>query len=292
MATNPAGAAEPATVPVLARDLSNPVFRAQCKAAFASAEPFPHIVIDNLFALPFLHAVADEFDVGMAGARTIANPQEHTLRSVDPGSFGEATLRYFDHMHRHAMVDFLREISGIAPLFVDPALLNGGLHECRDGGHFAIHLDFNRHRQTMLDNALVAITYLNEGWDRDWGGGLELWCSRRRAVVRTIAPVMGRTVIFAHGPDSFHGHTVPIDTDGRAVRRSVATYFYTRRVPVRDRMGYRSTVFAMDGDNRFAPTDIVSAGPTRTARQALGEVARLAIPPFLWNLGRHVAGLL
>jgi hypothetical protein len=276
----------------MGRDLGDPAYRHQCRTAFLGAAPFPHIVIDHLFALPLLRAVADEFDTGLAGARTIANPHELTVRSTDPAHFGPATLRYFDMMHRHAMVGFLSQMADVSPLFVDPALLNGGLHECRDGGHFDIHLDFNRHRQTMLDNALVAITYLNEDWQADWGGELELWCSRERRIVRSIAPVMGRTVIFAHGPNSFHGHTAPVNTGGRATRRSVATYYYTRRVAARDKLGYRSTVFALDEQNRFAPSDIVSAGPGRTPRQVLGEAARLAVPPFLWNLGRHIAGLL
>lgn len=277
---------------VLARDLRDGGWRDQCRTAFFKADPFPHIVIDGLFETQFLREVRAEFDSGLAAARMIANQREQTVRSTDPATFGPQTLRYFDAMHRHAMVDFLQDITGISPLLVDPTLLNGGLHECRDGGRFDIHLDFNRHRHTMLDNALVALTYLNEGWQDDWGGGLELYCSKRRQVVRTVAPVMARTIIFAHGPNSFHGHTQPVNTGGRMVRRSLATYFYTRRTGAGDKIGYRSTVFAMDGNRRFAPTDIVSAGPDRSPRQRIGEAARLVTPPLLWNWMRHLVGSL
>ena len=271
-------------------DLADAGLRTRFREAFARARPFPHVVVGGLFETGFLRRVAAEFDGGLEGARRIDNARERTFRSTDPAQFGPATQRYFDLMHRHAMVDFLQEVSGIAPLIVDPLLMNGGLHESRDGGRFAIHRDFNRHRQTMLDNALIAITYLNDEWRPEWGGELELWCHRRQRVVRSIAPVMGRTVIFAHGPHSYHGHTVPIDTGGTVPRRSVATYYYTRRVGLGGRLGYHSTVFAVDGKGRFAPSDVVPAGAGATLRQRAGEAARLVAPPLLWNWGRHLAG--
>ena len=286
-----AAAAEGQGAPELA-NLADPALRARFRDAFAKARPFPHMVIGGLFSADFLRSVAAEFEAGMRSARTIANARERTFRSTDPAHFGPACQRYFDLMHRHAMVDFLQSVTGIAPLVVDPMLMNGGLHESRDGGRFAIHRDFNRHRQTMLDNALVALTYLNEDWQPAWGGELELWCDKRRRVVRSIAPTMGRTVIFAHGPRSFHGHTVPIDTGGTTPRRSLATYYYTRRIGTREVLGYHSTVFALDNRGRFAPSDIVPAGSGRTVRQRVGEAARLLTPPLLWNWGRHLLGQL
>lgn len=245
-----------------------------------------------MFNLALLRNVAAEFEAGLSSARTITNARERTIRSTDPACFGPATLQYFDLMHRHAMVDFLQSVTGITPLIVDPMLMNGGLHECRDGGRFAIHRDFNRHRRTMLDNALVVITYLNADWQPDWGGALELWCDKRQRVVRSIPPVMGCTVIMAHGPHSYHGHTVPVSTGGAVPRRSLATYYYTRRIPLRDRLGYHSTVFALDSQNRFAPSDHVPAGAAPSARQRASEAARLLTPPLLWNWGRHVMGRL
>ncbi|KUR71726.1 hypothetical protein AQZ52_08990 [Novosphingobium fuchskuhlense] len=273
-------------------DLGDAGLRARFRAAFAGAQPFPHLVVGGLFDPAFLLRVAGEFDGGLTGGRAIANARERTHRSGRPSAFGPATQRYFDLMHRHAMVDFLQDITGLAPLIVDPMLMNGGLHESRDGGRFAIHRDFNRHRQTMLDNALVVITYLNADWQPEWGGQLELWCARRKRVVRSIAPELGRTVIMAHGAHSWHGHTVPIDTGGTTPRRSVATYYYTRRIGLRERLGYHSTVFALDGKGRFAPSDVVPAGAGASLRQRAGEAARQVVPPVFWNLGRHLAGKL
>lgn len=273
-------------------DLADPALRARFREAFACAKPFPHLVIGGLFQPAFLAQLAVEFEGGLNRARTIDNARECTVRSADPACFGPATLQYFDLMHRHAMVDFLQSVTGIAPLIVDPMLLNGGLHESRDGGRFAIHRDFNRHRGTMLENALVVITYLNADWQPDWGGALELWCDKRQRVVRSIAPVMGRTVIMAHGPHSFHGHTVPVATGGASPRRSLAAYYYTRRIPLRERLGYHSTVFALDSQNRFAPSDLVPAGANPSLRQRASEAARLLTPPLLWNWGRRMIGRL
>ena len=66
-------------------------------------------------------------------------------------------------------------------LLPDPKLFGGGLHESRTGATFAVHRDFNRHRHLGLKNEMVFITYLNKGWDPDWGSGLELWDKKQTA---------------------------------------------------------------------------------------------------------------
>jgi Rps23 Pro-64 3,4-dihydroxylase Tpa1-like proline 4-hydroxylase len=38
-----------------------------------------------------------------------------------------------------------------------------------------MHVDFNQHSVTRLDNRLVFITYLNKNWRSSYGGALELW---------------------------------------------------------------------------------------------------------------------
>ena len=284
------GRASPHEAHLYAPDIGDPVFVAECRQRFASADPFPHLVIDGLFDLPLLARIHAEFDARDDPGRSFDNGRERTWRSLDPCRFGPAAAAYFDRIHRHDMVQFLSGISGITPLVVDHSLLNGGMHECPDGGRFDIHRDFNRHRHTMLDNALVAITYLNPDWREDWGGELGLWCHRRRRVVQRIAPLLGRTVIFAHGPHSYHGHTRPVNTGGKASRRSLATYFYTTRPSARDKIGYHSTVFAFNDRGDFAPGDLFTPARAQNPRQRLNSALRLATPPALWNLARHWLG--
>lgn len=64
-------------------------------------------------------------------------------------------------------------------LIADTSLHNGGLHESRRGGKFAVHRDFERSTCTGLQNRMVLLTYLNEDWDPAWNGALELWDADR-----------------------------------------------------------------------------------------------------------------
>lgn len=285
----PAGVVVETNGPVFGKDIRDPAFVARCHEAFRSARPFPHVVIDGLFRTEFLRNVSSEFGMGLRNRRELDTLQEHTFRSTDPHLFGTETTRYFDVMHRFAMVEFMSAISGVDNLIVDAALKGGGLHECHDGGWFDIHRDFNLHRDTMLDNELVAITYLNEDWHDDFGGHLELWCDKTRAVLQSIAPFMGRTVIFSHGSHSYHGHTKPVATGGTRCRRSLATYYYSNRSTLR-KLRYHGSMFALDSKGRFAPSDEIRKGNRRSVTRRLKRYVRLCTPPIVWNAAMNMLG--
>jgi hypothetical protein len=134
----------------------------------------------------------------------------------------------------------------------------------------------------MLNNELVVITYLNEDWQDEYGSELELWSKDKDAIVRSIAPIMGRTVIMKHTPWSFHGHTKPLNTGGKTVRRSVASYYYTNQATIWKRLDYRNSLFATDQKGAMT-----TYGITREAaagyKQNLGYIARICTPPVIWK---------
>jgi len=186
-------------------------------------------------------------------------------------------------------VNFLSEVTGVRPLVVDHALERGGIHASRDGGYFNFHLDFNRHRQTMLTNSMIVITYLNPDWQEEWGGQLELWCTKRNAIVKSIEPRMGRTVVLMHGPGSYHGHTRPIATNGAAVRRSLASYYYTCKPTLFQKLPYRTTKFLKPASKgSFAKSKLDS----RSARQIFRGAFIRHTPRFVLNVLRHYSGRL
>ena len=80
-----------------------------------------------------------------------------------------------DQFNSETMVDFLEQLTGISGLIPDPHFWGGGLHQIERGGHLKVHSDFNWHEELLLDRRLNMIVYLNEDWDPEWGGGLELW---------------------------------------------------------------------------------------------------------------------
>ena len=203
----------------------------ELRQRFTDAKPFRHVVIDNLFQPEFLEKVLEDFSVGF-GDWVHYNTPDEVKRGTRPNAkLGAGSQRYFDVIHRGQFLQFLSAVTGIGGLLPDPSLFGGGLHEIPNGGRFSVHTDFNRHPVTQLDNRLVFITYLNKDWQASYGGRLELWDAPSQQCVSEVVPVFGRSILFAHSPDSLHGHPNAVAApDGRS-RRSVAAYFYTNGGP-------------------------------------------------------------
>ncbi|RZS90856.1 2-oxoglutarate-Fe(II)-dependent oxygenase superfamily protein [Motilibacter rhizosphaerae] len=257
-------------------DLLNPDLVARAasqREQFATAAPYPHIVLDDLFSPVFLDQTLPEFDALQDGGwMEFRNERETTRRSRPQAQFGPATQLYFDLVSSPRFIAFLSELTGITGLVADPLLRGGGMHESRPGGKFDVHLDFAKHPVTQLDNRLTLITYLNHGWQREWGGVLELWDADTGRCAADVVPVFGRTLLFAHTPRSLHGHPVGITPpDGRG-RRSLTAYYYTN--------GRDDEAAAERFTTYFAPK------PALTGRERAGEVARAVVPPVLYDAAR------
>ncbi len=242
--TAPAGFGLASDDPVFERAWFTRTRIAELRAAFANAEPFPHLVIDGLFNQALLDLISAEFDQIGFGDWVRYDSADEVKRGTRPAaSLGSAAQAYFDAIHRAAFLGFLGEVTGIAGLIPDPMLKGGGLHEIRPGGRFGVHIDFEKHPVTMLDNRLVLITYLNKDWDPAWGGALQLWSSTANRCVKSVEPVFGRTILFAHSSISLHGHPEPVRAPPGRARRSIAAYFYTNGRPDGEEAGRLTTRF-------------------------------------------------
>lgn len=117
------------------------------------------------------------------------------------------------------------------PWFVDgphEPRLGGGLHDIGPGGLLKVHCDFDRH-PSGLRRAANLLIYLNEGWQPEWGGALELHYSgkpERTDPKASILPIAGRAAFFASDGASWHGHPHPLACPPDRSRRSLALYYY------------------------------------------------------------------
>lgn len=242
--SNPSELGLAAEEPVFNRAWFGRARTAQLRAEFAAAEPFPHLVIDHLFRDSLLDLVVAEFDQMRFGDWVRYDSANEVKRGTRPAvELGPAAQAYVDAIHRAAFLGFLGEVTGIGGLIPDPTLKGGGLHEIPSGGRFGVHIDFEKHPVTLLDNRLVLITYLNKDWDPAWGGALELWSDRENRCVKQVEPLFGRTILFAHSSRSLHGHPEPIRAPEGRARRSIAAYFYTNGRPEGESDGRLSTRF-------------------------------------------------
>lgn len=207
------------------------------RSAFANAEPYPHLVIDNFIDLALVRALVDE----IPNYRELKNSKDawETLDSGKAAQFkkdflsmelraGRLTRQMYWELNSAEFIVFLQQLTGIAGLLPDPYLLGGGIHETRRDGYLVLHADFNKQKETGLDRRLNIIVYLNETWPADYGGALQLWERDQSRCVKTVEPVAGRAVLFATEPDTWHGHPEPLRCPEEESRKSLALYYYSR----------------------------------------------------------------
>lgn len=214
---------------------------------FLSAEPFPHLVLDDFAPESVLRAVAAGFD---------DMPDEAWVRYDDLDERGKRACNKVDLMPP-ACRDFLallsgttvpaicRWVTGIDDLVSDASLYGGGLHVTEPGGFLGVHLDNERHPATDLARRLNLIVYCTEGWQEEWGGHLEFWDRACTRVVKRIAPLWNRAVLIETSAHSFHGHTQPLACPAGVCRKSVAVYYWS---PLRARARF----FARPGEKHDA----------------------------------------
>lgn len=255
---------------------------AQCRkigtdyaAAYAAAQPFPHIVLDELLDPALLRDMAAQFP-SAEGKSFFDRDQERLKFQFAPDEIIDPRLRHLLlELNGPAFLGFLEALTGIAGLIPDPYYIGGGLHETRPGGHLSIHADFNLHKPMLVERRLNLLIYLNEDWLPDYGGDLELWDRDMKACVAKVAPILGRAVIFNTDADSYHGHPEPLTCPPGRARRSIATYYYT--APQTEALRSRTTSF------RRRP----GSSDRRDMRVAVDHFVRDWIPPRLQPFARR-----
>lgn len=219
-------------------------------------EPFPHIILDDFLMNAPVKEVAKRF------------PSPHDLKWWKYENILERKLALDDLTQVHGIirnlvyelmskpfVTFLEHMTGIHGLIVDHTLNGGGLHQIVRGGKLDIHADYNYHPITKLDRRLNVLLYLNENWEPEWNGNLELWDKGMTQCVRSIEPIMNRLVVFSTTDDSFHGHPDPLMCPEFECRKSIALYYYTNGRPAHERSAPHSTIFKkrpQDPDDKAA----------------------------------------
>jgi Rps23 Pro-64 3,4-dihydroxylase Tpa1-like proline 4-hydroxylase len=239
---------------------------------YATAQPYPHIVIDGFFDEWILDTILAEFP-----RPTDKNWERHDGREeIKLQSKHEWQIPLFTRHLLHTLnsapfLEFLGHLTGINKLVGDPQFEGGGLHQIVPGGKLAIHADFNKHSYYNLDRRLNMLVYLNRNWKEEYGGHFELWDSKMTRMVDKVAPIFNRVVIFTTSRYAYHGHPEPLKCPPNMSRKSLALYYYTIGDASDDRTDARhSTLFQRRPGDR----------PQFNAK----ELARDVTPPIIWRL--------
>jgi len=135
---------------------------------------------------------------------------------------------FFREISNEKFINLLREVTGISPIYADPDLEGGGLHQIFKDGFLNVHTDFNFHpKNRNWHRRLNILFYLNIGWRKEWKGNLEIYNEDLTKVIASIEPIANRVVVFETSEISFHGHPEPLLCPIDVTRKSMAAYFYT-----------------------------------------------------------------
>lgn len=223
---------------------------------YSFAEPFPHIVLENFLPTDLIGGLVEHFPKERLASDVVfdAGYAGHHKRQVLPADCDDFCRRTFDFFNSQPFLEFLEGLSSIEGLLPDPYFMGGGFHEIGRGGKLGVHADFRINDRLHLSRRMNVIIYLNENWQDEYNGALELWSRDMKMRVKSVLPVINRCVIFNTDADSYHGHPDPLTTPDGVVRRSVALYYYTASKAVYDEVPNVSTMYAArpgeDAQNR------------------------------------------
>ena len=213
-------------------------------AAYQQADPYPHAQFDNFLedwaarqAMEAFPAVKDDGWIHYIHV----NEKKHGLNKMDLiPDFLQEVIR---ELNSDEFVAALSKLTGIEGLKADPSLEGGGLHQSQRNGYLNIHADFTVHpHKRNWRRRVNLLVYLNEGWQPEYKGDLELWTRDMKECRQKISPVFNRVVIFNTDEDSYHGLPEPIQCPEGMTRKSIALYYFTeeKTTPKKRATNYRA----------------------------------------------------
>jgi len=230
-------------------------------AAYQSASPFPHIVIDDFLDEPALAEVLEVFPSPKElEFYKYENPLEKKLAMDQLSKLPDPISALLLYLNTTPILQFMEKLTGIEGLIPDPYYRGGGIHQIVRGGKLDVHIDFNKHQKLNLDRRLNAIIYLNKDWEEAYGGHLEIWRGHQKddkhileECTNKVLPIFNRLVVFSTSERSYHGHPEPVTCPEGWSRKSIALYYYTNGRPKEEDVPAHSTTFIK------RPEDVESA---------------------------------
>ena len=211
--------------------------------AYGSAQPFPHIVLDDvLHREAFESAVAGFPAIGDEFWKAYVHVNETKFSNTQPDTWAPSLQAVAQEFCSPEFVAYLEKLTGIDHLIPDYTMDGGGLHQTLRDGHLNVHADFTTHHthETWARRVNILL-YLNEEWHDDWGGKLELWDKDMTACQARVTPAGNRMLVFTTAEDTFHGHPDGLTCPPDMARRSLAMYYFTEEsAPVRKSTNYQA----------------------------------------------------
>lgn len=197
-------------------------------ADYRAQKPFPHLAMDGWLIDEAAKTAAHEFPLE-SNAHWIRyrHVNENKASTHHWEDFPPTIRAIIEEMNSPRFLALISRITGIEDLRADPNIEGGGMHQSWTGGFLNVHTDFTMHRdQPTWRRRCNLILYLNENWDPQWGGALQLWDSRMKENVKRVDCLLNRAVLF-NTPRALHGFPDPLTCPEGQSRKSLQWYYYT-----------------------------------------------------------------
>jgi hypothetical protein len=202
-------------------------------AEFGGRGPYGYASVGNLFDPALISRIASEVEHHLdripRETNFYASNRKYRLSAL--GDMPDQTRGFIACLNSPAFLDVLSGISGIADLHPDPELRGGGIHAIGRDGYLKVHTDFNWHAGLSMHRRLNLLVYLNEAWQDDWNGNIELWSADAKRRIFSMSPNIGNALLFETNDVSYHGHPDPLRCPEGTFRKSIALYYYTATRP-------------------------------------------------------------
>lgn len=201
------------------------------KSLRKESEPFDHWVIDEFLSEGFATDLASGFPSYSSDIwHHYSNPIEEKKTLNNWNLFSEEQYKLFVFLNSSEFVNQLSELVGVK-LYADSGLHGGGLHMHGESGNLNPHLDYSIHPKLKLQRKINIILYLEPNYKESHGGHLGLWQANEdfsdNKLIREVAPIFNRAVIFDTTQNSWHGMSRPFIQDENVYRKSIAVYYLT-----------------------------------------------------------------
>ncbi len=168
--------------------------------------------------------------------------------NVEPEYYGANLRGAFSELGGPAFTQWLRALTGVDDLVMDPQNVGGGLHRGSRGSQLYVHADHNTHpNDPARYRRFNVLVYLTPTWNKSWGGELELWNADSSHVVQTIEPRFNRCVIMEVHDRAFHGYR-RLRFPAQETRDSIAAYYYSDVPSAQQTVDAHPTVFGVESD--------------------------------------------
>jgi 2-oxoglutarate-Fe(II)-dependent oxygenase superfamily protein len=250
---------------MLLSDYLNPIDQEALRAQVRASKYFPNFCVDNFLQDKFIREVVDSYpsysESLQRGQTFRAVNERGKVQISDSKTFAAPIAKLNEVLASPEFLALLSYVMDIPDLIADPELVGGGIHQTGPRGRLDVHVDFNYIEARDLYRRLNILLYLNEGWQEEWGGDIELWDPEVKICHQRLSPIFNRCVVFETNEISYHGVTA-VNCPAGIARRSFAAYYYTKVAPPHWNGQSHSTIF------RSRPNEVLKGAVLMPAEKA------------------------